>query len=535
MSIQLIKQETQKAHYARAPISSRFYKLLRLMLYLLLIGSTYGQNDADLFAAAKSGSETDVQALIDTGANVHARDIYNQTPLMYAAGSNDAGVIQTLINAGADVNALADGNWRALMYAVRDNPDPGAFLALLPFSEDPARFPTELYMDSDFGYGVTLPTWMPTSTFEVRDGKGVTLDMPNQLGKFTVWGEPNDTEQTLEEVRGKVLSENDMTVIGSHDSWFAVTGRSSNAVGKILRQATFVTDSVIVTFTAEFEPEASAFFEAFSRFNGNFIRLAGSHHTSSTAPSYAAADFPSGSRITIITDSLNVRSEPNINAAPVGAQLRGATATLVSPDPIWNSEYWWWHLEFTDGTRGWSAQGTESETYLAIATNKTSNTGGSSNAGASTQPEREPAISVLRGPGFVLEEIRAFWTSEADVLGAQVLILPEIRYRVRVEGPNPISSLQIKAVFYIESDGALDHLSENTQYVVSSSDIPLQPNTRKQGWITSSRGYVDSGLTALRFLQGNAPNTYVDLYYRLRYSDNWQFLDRITASKEFQR
>ncbi len=58
-----------------------------------------------LFEAVEAGTPQDVQAAIDQGADVNARDLGGFTPLMYASGQQNAQVIARLLKAGANVNA----------------------------------------------------------------------------------------------------------------------------------------------------------------------------------------------------------------------------------------------------------------------------------------------------------------------------------------------------------------------------------------------------------------------------------------------
>lgn len=78
-----------------------------------------------MFAASQSGSRT-VQALLNAGANIEARNKDGMTALMRAAspiGNNTANV-QLLLNAGANIDARDNKGMTALMWAVLlHNPD----------------------------------------------------------------------------------------------------------------------------------------------------------------------------------------------------------------------------------------------------------------------------------------------------------------------------------------------------------------------------------------------------------------------------
>ncbi|MDD9899898.1 MAG: ankyrin repeat domain-containing protein [Alphaproteobacteria bacterium] len=58
-------------------------------------------------------------ALIDSGANIHARDKDGYTPLMYAAARRNKHGINALIHYGADIEAKNNSNETATMIAHR--------------------------------------------------------------------------------------------------------------------------------------------------------------------------------------------------------------------------------------------------------------------------------------------------------------------------------------------------------------------------------------------------------------------------------
>ena len=76
---------------------------LAFVLVLLCVSWVHAQTP--LMVAARDESAEAVQALIDAGAGVEARDELGATPLMYAAErSQSSDVVQTLLNAGADAS-----------------------------------------------------------------------------------------------------------------------------------------------------------------------------------------------------------------------------------------------------------------------------------------------------------------------------------------------------------------------------------------------------------------------------------------------
>lgn len=135
--------------------------------------------------------------------------------------------------------------------------------------------------------------------------------------------------------------------------------------------------------------------------------------------------------------------------------------------------------------------------------------------------------------GFLLEDVRTFWTNERSF--GQSLIVPEVRFKIRPSGSEPISYLQLMAVFSLETDSGLEQLGDATKYIVGSTDVPIPAGTRKEAWLTSGVGYVETNIAVgLRFLQGNAPDTRVDLYYKTNFRDDWTHFSQLPVSKDFK-
>lgn len=68
--------------------------------------------------AAVAGDVAAIEAEIEAGADVDARDKYGQTALMLAAPRGHEAVIRRLIDAGADLNVTAKFGLSAVMLAV---------------------------------------------------------------------------------------------------------------------------------------------------------------------------------------------------------------------------------------------------------------------------------------------------------------------------------------------------------------------------------------------------------------------------------
>ncbi len=100
-------------------------------------GSGWSARQAkDFLELVKTGAPQEVQAIINIGADLNARDNDGSTPLMYAAEFNGPDVITTLLKAGADVNAQDNNGVTALMVAAQFNQNPGAATVLLKAGAD---------------------------------------------------------------------------------------------------------------------------------------------------------------------------------------------------------------------------------------------------------------------------------------------------------------------------------------------------------------------------------------------------------------
>lgn len=94
-------------------------------------------NDDEFLELCASAPSAEVEAAVEAGANVHAKDWFDVTPLMKAAeGNADPGAVAVLMRAGAKVDAKDKSGKTALMYAASSNPALEVILALTEAGAD---------------------------------------------------------------------------------------------------------------------------------------------------------------------------------------------------------------------------------------------------------------------------------------------------------------------------------------------------------------------------------------------------------------
>lgn len=97
------------------------------------VNAVCGLNDSTplLMAAERNPSSLITIALLDVGADLEARGLTTDTPLILAAMHNNAAVVRALIDAGADLDAEGHRFTTALLQAAMRNPDASVVHALV--------------------------------------------------------------------------------------------------------------------------------------------------------------------------------------------------------------------------------------------------------------------------------------------------------------------------------------------------------------------------------------------------------------------
>lgn len=127
----------------------------------------------------------------------------------------------------------------------------------------------------------------------------------------------------------------------------------------------------------------------------------------------------------------------------------------------------------------------------------------------------QPAAASNEAVPFRVSDISAQWAVNRDVLGGQVLVVPEVRFRVTAASSAPITSLRVKVVFLLSAEmGKGEVLYEDTQSVVSTNDRPLDTGFSKTVIFQSGKGYRVTGknaATIAAIISGD--ETQAEIYY----------------------
>jgi hypothetical protein len=136
------------ARRASKALAMRLFSILGVWISLVMAGAgvldslsgadkTVAERNDALRSAVRDGDLPVVQALLDGGADVNAKDEVGTTFLMHAVLNGDVGVVKLLLSKGADANAQNKKGAMALFWALHD---PNKMKLLLDHG---AKIPTE--------------------------------------------------------------------------------------------------------------------------------------------------------------------------------------------------------------------------------------------------------------------------------------------------------------------------------------------------------------------------------------------------------
>lgn len=78
----------------------------------------------------------------------------------------------------------------------------------------------------------------------------------------------------------------------------------------------------------------------------------------------AQQQFTFDTRVEVSVETLHVRRNPGVDSQIIGTQGQGNRGRIIDASPYWSDGYWWWNIEYRDGTTGWSADGASDVAYL---------------------------------------------------------------------------------------------------------------------------------------------------------------------------
>lgn len=132
---------------------------------------------------------------------------------------------------------------------------------------------------------------------------------------------------------------------------------------------------------------------------------------------------------------------------------------------------------------------------------------------------------------FKILDLTARWTISENVLGGTRLVVPEVRFRVTAISA-PIRELRIKIVYLEKREDGTEILGEDVQYVVSSSERPLEKGFMKLIISSSEQGYRAAGLDRVVLEEAIHKKTDVEaeLYYDT--GDGYVKFKTVSVAKE---
>lgn len=125
---------------------------------------------------------------------------------------------------------------------------------------------------------------------------------------------------------------------------------------------------------------------------------------------------------------------------------------------------------------------------------------------------------------FKLEEYHYNWDISDSLLSSKKLYRPEVRFRIKNTGAQPIESLQFKVQFLEKGKGIF---STESEYAISSLDIPLKEGELSETFFMKSSIGLDVNSLPLNdiYLKGVkkvTDNIYPVIYYKSTFDSEWE-------------
>lgn len=99
----------------------------------------------------------------------------------------------------------------------------------------------------------------------------------------------------------------------------------------------------------------------------------------------------------------------------------------------------------------------------------------------------ESTVKVDTEVPYLVTVVANYWTASKGAFGGQTLYVPYLKLNVLNQSGDPLKRATVKAVFYNEREKTL--WSDESEYLVSSGDSPVQHGYSKTAFIESSVGY----------------------------------------------
>lgn len=140
----------------------------------------------------------------------------------------------------------------------------------------------------------------------------------------------------------------------------------------------------------------------------------------------------------------------------------------------------------------------------------------------------------LAAQGFIITDVRSNWKASQNLNEGQVLLVPEIRFKIKNVSGVAIAELSFKANFVLVNKGEKEALGNDSFSAVGYGDAPLEPGYTKEIFMESGTGYVDNGGSfALSIALGEAPVTTADIYFDR--GNGEKKIKTISVGREFKR